>query len=64
MQNFAPTSYHELVTPSGVNTQVLTGKVANDTGKRVTYFANSGGPIPPVRPAETSPPATNPLPGC
>jgi hypothetical protein len=45
LQHFAPTSYNEVTTPIG-NTEVLTGSVANDTGKFVTYWANSGGPIP------------------
>jgi hypothetical protein len=46
MQEFAPTSYHEVFTPSGNNNQVLKGIVANDTGAPVTYSSNSGGPIP------------------
>jgi hypothetical protein len=46
MQDFAPTSYKEVITPSGVHNQVLKGVVANDTGAPVTYSANSGGPIP------------------
>ena len=44
--DFAPTYYHEVMTPSGVHNQVLKGTVANDTGAPVTYSANSGGPIP------------------
>jgi hypothetical protein len=43
---FAPSSYHEVFTPSGNNNQVLKGVVANNTGAPVTYSANSGGPIP------------------
>ena len=46
MQDFAPTSYHEVFTPSGNYNQVLKGIVANDTGAPVTYSATSGGPIP------------------
>ena len=46
MQDFAPTSYKEVITPSGVHNQVLKGIVANNTGATVTYSANSGGPIP------------------
>ena len=46
MQDFAPTYYKEVITPSGVHNQVLKGIVANDTGAPVTYSANSGGPIP------------------
>ena len=46
MQDFAPTSYHGVTTPSGVYNQVLKGVVANNTGATVTYSANSGGPIP------------------
>ena len=46
MQDFAPTYYKEVITPSGVHNQVLKGIVANDTGATVTYSANSGGPIP------------------
>ena len=46
MQDFAPTSYHGVTTPSGVYNQVLKGIVANDSGATVTYSANSGGPIP------------------
>ncbi len=45
-QDFAPSYYQEVFTPSGVNNQVLKGIVANDTGVPVTYSANSGGPIP------------------
>jgi hypothetical protein len=46
MQDFAPTYYHAVTTPSGVHNQVLKGTVANDTGATVTYSANSGEPIP------------------
>ena len=46
LQDFAPTYYHEVITPSGVRNQVLKGIVANDTGAPVTYSANSGAPIP------------------
>ena len=46
MQDFAPTSYHGVTTPSGVYNQMLKGIVANDTGATVTYSANSGFPIP------------------
>jgi hypothetical protein len=46
MQDFAPTYYKGVATPSGVHNQVLKGIVANDTGAPVTYSANSGGPIP------------------
>ena len=46
MQDFAPTYYKEVITPSGNHNQVLKGIVANDTGAPVTYSANSGGPIP------------------
>ncbi len=44
--DFTPTSYKEVITPSGVHNQVLKGIVANNTGAPVTYSANSGGPIP------------------
>jgi hypothetical protein len=46
LQEFEPTSYHEVFTPSGNNNQVLKGIVANDTGAPVTYSATSGDPIP------------------
>jgi hypothetical protein len=36
----------KVLTPSGVNNEVLKGKVANDTGTQVVYTAFSGGPIP------------------
>jgi hypothetical protein len=44
--SFAPTYYQEVLTPSGVNNEVLKGQVANDTGAEVVYSAFSGGPIP------------------
>jgi hypothetical protein len=43
---FTPTYYQEVLTPSGVNNEVLKGRIANDTGQVVTYSANSGAPIP------------------
>ena len=45
-QQFNPTYYQEVLTPSGVHNEVLKGTVANDTGTQVVYTANSGGPIP------------------
>jgi hypothetical protein len=49
-QPFAPTYYQEVLTPSGVNNEVLKGTVANDTGAPVVYSAFSGGPIPSGQP--------------
>jgi hypothetical protein len=46
IQDFAPTYFQEVMTPSGVHNQVLKGKVANDTGQAVIYTAESGDPIP------------------
>jgi hypothetical protein len=44
---FEPTYYHEVVTPSGVNNEVLKGTIANDTGHAVIYTADSGAPVQP-----------------
>jgi hypothetical protein len=38
----APTYYQEVLAPSGVNTEVLKGTVANDSGQAVIYTADSG----------------------
>ena len=46
IQDFAPTYYQEVLTPSGVHNEVLKGTVANDTGGDVIYSAYSGAPIP------------------
>ncbi len=46
IQDFAPTSYQEVLTPSGVHNELLKGTVANDTGAPVVYSAYSGAPIP------------------
>jgi hypothetical protein len=46
VQDFAPTYYQEVETPSGVHNEVLKGTVANDTGQVVTYSSDSGSPIP------------------
>jgi hypothetical protein len=46
IQDFAPTYYQEVETPSGVHNEVLKGSVTNDTGQVVTYTAGSGSPIP------------------
>jgi hypothetical protein len=46
VQDFAPTYYQEVMTPSGVHNEVLKGVVANSTGLPVVYTATSGGPIP------------------
>ena len=62
--DFAPTSYKEVITPSGVHNQVLKGIVANNTGAPVTYSANSGGRgSRPVSSAGTSTTGTSPLTG-
>jgi hypothetical protein len=46
VQDFAPTYYQEVLTPSGVHNEVLKGTAANDTGVPVVYTAYSGFPIP------------------
>lgn len=43
---YTPNSYHDVLTPSGVETEVFKGVIANDTGHAVIYNANSGYPIP------------------
>ena len=43
---YAPTSYHDVVTPDGNETEVFKGTVANDTGRTVIYTADSGAPVP------------------
>ncbi len=49
-QQFTPTSYQEVLAPSGVNNEVLKGLTSNNTGAPVTYSANSGNPIPAGQP--------------
>ena len=46
LTTYAPDSYHDVLTPSGNETEVFKGTVANDTGQAVIYSANSGAPIP------------------
>jgi hypothetical protein len=43
---YAPTSFQDVVKPSGNETEVFKGTIANDTGQAVIYTTNSGGPIP------------------
>lgn len=43
---YTPDSYHDVLTPSGNETEVFKGTIANDTGRAVIYNANSGTPIP------------------
>lgn len=43
---YAPTSYFDVVTPSGNETEVFKGTIPNDTGHAVIYTADSGPPIP------------------
>lgn len=42
---YEPDSYHDVLTPSGVETEVFKGTVPNDTGHAVIYSSNSGSPI-------------------
>ena len=46
---FTPTYYQEVVTPGGVNNEVLKGTIANDTGHAVIYTADSN----PYKPGAT-----------
>jgi len=43
---YAPSSVHDVLTPSGAETEVFKGTIANGTGQAVIYTANSGPPIP------------------
>ena len=44
--NYQPTSYSDVVTPSGIETEVFKGTIPNDTGHAVIYSPTSGPPIP------------------
>jgi len=44
---YQPSFYHDVLTPSGNETEVFEGVVANNTGKTVIYSANSGSPVTP-----------------
>jgi hypothetical protein len=50
LATYAPTSYLDVQTPSGNETEVFKGTIANDTGHAVIYTADSG---PPVAPGQT-----------
>jgi hypothetical protein len=43
---YNPTSFHDVLTPSGVENESFQGTIANGTGQVVTYSAHSGAPIP------------------
>ena len=44
--NFVVETYHDVITPSGTETETFHGKVPNNTGRAVLYSSDSGGPIP------------------
>jgi hypothetical protein len=46
LAQYRPTSYHDVITPNGSETEVFKGTIANGTGHAVIYTANSGDPIP------------------
>jgi hypothetical protein len=43
---YAPTAYQDIQTPSGNETEVFKGTIANDTGHAVIYNSTSGAPVP------------------
>jgi hypothetical protein len=46
MNLYKPASFHDVITPSGVENESFQGNIANDTGQVVTYSADSGAPVP------------------
>lgn len=46
MSLYNPSTFHDVITPSGVENESFQGNTANNTGEVVTYSAYSGAPIP------------------
>ena len=43
---YNPAAFHDVVTPSGNETETFKGPIANDTGHAVIHTPTSGAPIP------------------